>query len=235
LTKIKTAVVLAGGEGLRLRPLTDDRPKVMIPVAGKPILGWVVDWLRRNELSKIVVGVAYKGHAVVEYLRNSVRGVDLCFSEHTVEGGTGQGFRLAIERYVEDENFLAMNGDELTDMQISQFADFHLRNEGLATIAVSPLYSPFGVVEMDGDTITGFREKAALEPYYVSIGIYMFNRELVDLLPHAGNIETETFPKLASRGSLKAFRHKGFWGTINTIKDLQEVERKLSAGQEAKP
>jgi NDP-sugar pyrophosphorylase family protein len=200
----------------------------MIPVAGKPILGWVVDWLRRNEVSKIVVGVAYKGDVVIEYLKNTVHGVDLRFSEHTVEGGTGEGFRLAIKRHVQDENFLAMNGDELTDMQISQFADFHLHNGGLGTIAVSPLRSPFGVVDVSGDAITGFREKAVLEPYYVSIGIYMFNRAIVGLLPHAGNIETETFPKLASRGSLKAFRHKGFWGTINTMKDLQEVERRLS-------
>jgi len=235
LTRIRTAVVLAGGEGLRLRPLTDDRPKVMVGVAGRPIVGWVVDWLRRNEFSKIVVGVAYKGNLVIDYLKSTVRGVDLRFSEHTVEGGTGEGFRVAIERHVQDENFLAMNGDELTDMQISQFADFHLRNRGLVTVAVSRLRSPFGVVDLNRGTITGFREKATIDRCYVSIGIYMFNRRILDLLPCAGNIETETFPKLASRGSLKAFRHEGFWGTINTMKDLQEMDRKLSTEQATKP
>lgn len=235
LTKIRTAVVLAGGQGLRLRPLTDQRPKVMIPIAGKPILEWIIDWLRMNEISEIVLGVAYKRQTVIDYFKNSVQGVEMRFSEHTVEGGTGEGFRLAIERHVRDKTFIAMNGDELTDIQISQFANFHIQNGGLATIAVSALRSPFGIVEMSGDTITRFREKALLDPYYVSTGVYMFNREIVEFLPKTGNIETETFPKLASRGSLKAYRHEGFWGTINTIKDLQEVEQEILKKQSSAP
>ena len=228
MAKVNTAVVLAGGEGLRLRPLTDQRPKVMIPVGGKPILGWIIDWLTRNGICKIVIGVAYKSEAVIDYLENSVQEAEIRFSKHTVQGGTGEGFRLAIERHVRDDTFLAMNGDEITDIQVSDFADFHFRNGGLATIAVSALRSPFGVVKMSGNTITGFSEKAMLDPYHVSIGVYMFNRQIVEVLPESGNIETETFPKLATRGSLRAYRHGGFWGTINTIKDLQEVEQILT-------
>ncbi len=227
LGEVTTAVVLAGGEGLRLRPLTDQRPKAMIHVAGKPIMEWIMKWLVRNNISHVVVGVAYKKEVVIEYLKALRLDVNLNYSEHTVEGGTGEGFRLAIDRYVRDNVFLALNGDELTDIQVSEFADFHLRNGGLATIAVSRLRSPFGIVEVDGDKVRGFTEKPVLNSYLVSTGVYIFDHKILDFLPERGSIENETLPQLAARGLLRAYKHRGFWGTINTVKDLQEVERQL--------
>lgn len=227
LSKIRTAVVLAGGEGLRLRPLTEHVPKVMIPVAGKPILEWILRWLLKNGISHIIIGLAYKKEIVIEYLNKIQLEVELSYSEHTVEGGTGEGFRLAISRYVKDETFLAMNGDELTDICVSDFANFHSQSGSLATIAVSPMRVPFGIVELNGDFVVGFREKPVLNSYCVSTGVYIFNHRILDFLPQKGNIETETFPKLASQGLLKAYRHQGFWGTINTVKDIREVEKEL--------
>jgi NDP-sugar pyrophosphorylase family protein len=199
----------------------------MIPIGGKPILEWILRWLMRNEISHIVVGVAYKKEAVIDYLNKIQLEVELSYSEHTVEGGTGEGFRLAISRYVKDEAFLAMNGDELTDICISEFANFHFQSGGLATIAVCPLRVPFGIVELNGDAIEGFREKPVLNTYCVSTGVYIFNHGILDFLPQKGNIETETFPRLAAQGLLKAYRHQGFWGTINTVKDIREVEKEL--------
>lgn len=225
--RIKTAVVLAGGEGLRLRPLTSDKPKVMIPVAGKPILEWILQWLVANGIARIVLGVAYKKDVITQYVTRLKLPVKMEFSEHTVEGGTGEGFRLAIERFVQDDTFLAMNGDEITDIKISEFERFHRRCGGLATIAVANLRSPFGVVELHDDKIVEFKEKAVLESC-VSTGIYAFNHGIVEYLPARGNIEDETFPKLARLGKLGAYRHSGFWGTLNTLKDLHELERELT-------
>ena len=224
---IKTAVILAGGEGLRLRPLTTDKPKVMISVAGKPILDWILQWLVGNRIARIVVGVAYKKDVVTEYVSRLNLPARIEFSEHTVEGGTGEGFRLAIERFVQDDTFLAMNGDEITDINISRFANFHLRLGSLATIAVANLRSPFGVVKINDYKIVEFKEKAVLESW-VSTGIYAFNHGIVEYLPARGNIEDETFPKLARLGKLGAYRHSGFWGTLNTLKDLHELERELT-------
>jgi choline kinase len=198
LRKIRTAVVIAGGEGLRLRPLTNDRPKAMISVAGKPILDWIIQWLCSNEISHIVVGVAYKKEIVKEHVRRFESGVKFDF-EHTVEGGTGEGFRLAIERFVQDDIFLAVNGDELTNIDVPDFADFHIRARGLATISVASLRSPFGVVELSGNSIVDFREKATLDAY-VSTGVYMFDHKILEYLPTKGNIENDTFPKLARQG-----------------------------------
>jgi NDP-sugar pyrophosphorylase family protein len=227
--KIRTAIILAGGEGLRLRPLTSEKPKVMISVAGKPILDWILQWLIGNKISHIVVGVAYKKDVVIEYVKRLSLPVRLDFSEHTLEGGTSEGFRLAMEHFVPDEMFLAMNGDEITDITISDFAEFHLRFGGLATIAVANLKSPFGVVHVDNDRIVEFEEKAVLDSL-VSTGVYIFSHGIMDFLPIRGSIEIETFPQLARLGKIAAYRHSGFWGTINTLKDLRELETELTGG-----
>jgi NDP-sugar pyrophosphorylase family protein len=148
------------------------------------------------------------------------------FSEHTQEGETGEGFRLAIQRYVKDENFLAMNGDEFTNLNLDKFADFHLKHKSVVTIAVAPMQSPFGILEIDGDDIVGFKEKPVLEDKPISIGIYVFNHAILDYLPIKGSIEKTAFPKLAEKRLVKAYRLSGNerWLTINSVKDLSLAE-----------
>ena len=229
--RIKTAVVLAGGEGLRLRPLTDERPKAMIIAAGKPLLEWILGWLGRNGVDRVVIGVAHKKEKIIDYFGDGDRfGVTIDYSIHTVEGGTSEGFRLAIQRHIADDTFLAMNGDELTDVNVSDLADFHQSNGGIATIAVGPLRSPYGLVELEGKDVVSFREKPVLRSHYVSIGTYVFSRSILDYLPERGDIERTTFPSLASMRKLKAYVHNGFWATVNTVKDLEDVEDQLRQG-----
>jgi len=227
-TVVKTAVVLAGGEALRLKPHTSDRPKAMVMVAGKPLLEWIVDWLRRSGIRDIVMGVAFQKERVVEYFRDgSCFGVNIRYSVHSVEGGTAEGFRLAISRHVDDKVFLAMNGDELTDLDLHEFINFHLRSSPIATLAVTPLRSPFGVVDVVGDNVVSFREKPVIETHLVSIGVYVFDRRILEYLPEIGDIERTAFPRLVREGGLKAYRYNGFWMTVNTVKDLAEAERRL--------
>lgn len=229
--EVKTAVILAGGEGLRLRPLTVDIPKAMVPVAGKPLLQWIIEGLKRNKIRNVVVGVAYKKEKVMDYFSDGGRlGVTIKYSNHTVEGGTGEGFRLAIERHVDDDVFLAMNGDELVDLNVSDFVSFHLSQGGIATIALGPLRSPYGVAELDGSDIVGFLEKPILRMHRVSVGTYVFSRDILDYLPEKGDVERAVFPRLASMRRLKAYIHNGFWATVNTLKDLEDVEKQLRGG-----
>lgn len=225
---IETAVILAGGAGLRMRPLTNDIPKAMVSVAGKPLLQWIMEWLRENGVLNIVVGVAYKKERIMDYFGDGRQfGVTIRYSNHTVEGGTGEGFRLAINRHVHDDTFLAMNGDELVDIRLSEFAAYHRSEGGIATIAVGPLRSPYGVVELEGANVVGFTEKPVLRTHHVSVGTYIFNRQILEYLPAQGNLEQTTFPELASMRKLKAYIHDGFWATVNTVKDLEDVEEQL--------
>jgi mannose-1-phosphate guanylyltransferase len=205
----------------------------MLDIAGKPLLYWVLRWLRRNQVRRVVIGIAYKGDRIVEYFGDGEHmDLQIKYSSHTIEGGTAEGFRLAIQRHVKDETFFAMNGDELTSVNLQELADFHIREKAIATIAVSPLRCPFGVIETEGPDIVRFHEKATIDSASVSIGVYAFRKEILDYLPQTGQIERTAFPQLAKERKLKAYRHNGFWMTVNTAKDLSEVQRELLKGED---
>jgi NDP-sugar pyrophosphorylase family protein len=229
-TRVKTAVILVGGAGLRMRPLTEDVPKCMILLHGKPLLYWILNWLEKHGFEHIILGVAYRKEAIKRFIGENPMDMDIDFSRHTLEGETGEGFRLAIERYVNDKNFLAMNGDEFTNLNLQKFAEFHLKQKPVATIAVSPMKSPFGILEIDGNNIVGFKEKPILEDKLVSIGIYMFNRAILDYLPKRGSIEKTAFSLLAKNRLLKAYKlgANERWLTINSIKDLSIAEKEFA-------
>jgi NDP-sugar pyrophosphorylase family protein len=228
--KIKTAVILVGGAGLRMGPLTEEKPKAMIEVAGKPVIYWVLKWLKSHDIENVVLGVAYKKEVIMDYIKkNNSFGMNIKFSEHSVEGETGEGFRLAIERYVNDENFIAMNGDELTNLDLSKLIETHFKNKQFVTIAISPLKSPFGIVELWEDSIIGFKEKPIITDKFVSAGIYIFNKKIKDYLPEKGAIERTTFSLLAEKGLIKAHKitSNERWTTVNTMKDIIKAEEEL--------
>ena len=228
-TKIRTAIVLVGGAGLRMRPLTEDLPKCMIPLHGKPLLYWTIKWLKHYGFEHIVLGVSYRKETIITYIKDNPLGVKVDFSEHTQEGETGEGFRMAIKRHVPDDTFIAMNGDELTNLNLKRFADSHFSHGGVATIAVSPLCSPFAILDVKGDDIVSFLEKPVLEDTLVSAGIYVFNHEICDYLPQMGSMERLTFPILAKKRLLKAYRIRGNerWLTVNSVKDLFAAEKEF--------
>ncbi len=230
MKKLETAVVLVGGAGLRMRPFTDDAPKCMIPVQGKPLIYWILNWLKCNGFKHVVLGVAYRKEVVMKYIKENPQGLKIDFSEHTVEGETGEGFRLAITRFVKDEDFLAMNGDEITSLDLLRLESLHLKNKPVATIAVAPMRSPFGVLDVEGDDIVGFKEKILLDDMPVSIGVYIFNRKILNYIPETGSIERTVFPKLAKQRLLKACRLKSdeVWLTINSVKDLSVAESEFA-------
>jgi NDP-sugar pyrophosphorylase family protein len=232
MKKLKTAVVLAGGAGLRLSPLTNDRPKVMVTVLGKPILEWIIEWLRFNGFQNLIIGVAYKKECIMEYFGDGYRfGVKIKYSIHSVKGETGEGFRLAITRYVNDRIFLAMNGDEITNFKLEDMISDHLRHNVMATMAVTNPRCPFGVVRVDENrSVQSFDEKPIIPSLLVNIGVYIFDRNIVKYLPEKGPIEKTTFPLLAKKKLLRVYKINGNWLTINTLKDLEYAEKVLKKG-----
>lgn len=226
---LDTAVILAGGAGIRLYPLTNDCPKPMVKVCGKPILEWVIKWLKKGGIKSIVVGVAYHKESVINYFKNGKDfGVSITYSTHSVEGETGEAFRLAIERYVDSKTFLAMNGDELTDTSIQMLAKFHFENRPVATVLAAPFKCPFGIIKTDkNQRVVSFNEKPTIHSILVSAGIYVFEREILNYLPEKGRIEELTFPILAQKGLLLGYRLTGQWLTVNTKNDLKIAEDEL--------
>jgi len=228
--KIETAVILVGGAGLRMRPFTEDMPKCMVPIKGKPLIHWTVSWLKSYGFKHLVMGVAYHKEIVIDYFKNNQQGLKIDFSEHSVEGETGEGFRLAISRFVKDDDFLAMNGDEITSLNLERLEEFHLKNKPVATVSVAPFRSPFGILELEGDDVVSFREKPLVEKMFVSIGVYIFSQKILSYIPENGSIEKTAFSLLSKERVLKACRLKPeeLWLTINSVKDLSVAEKEFA-------
>lgn len=228
----QTAVVLSGGAGVRLRPITQEVPKGLVKIGGKPMLQWVVEWLKSNGVSDIVIGVAYLKEKIVAYLRDGRNlGVDIQYSVHTVDGGTAEGFRLAIKRYVDSKTFFALNGDQITDLDLKSMFRAHSRADALATVGVVHPRLPFGLVLTDKNGYCkGFMEKPIMKSITCSSGIYVFQHDILGYLPNKGDIEKSTLPLLTSERRLKVYVHNGRFLTVNTPKELEEAERNLKEG-----
>ena len=229
---LKTAVIIAGGEGTRLGDLAKDRPKTLVNVAGKPLLYWTINWLKSQGIDHLVVGVAYKKEKIYEFLKeNNNFDIDINVSEHTVEGGTAQAFKLAIQRYVTDENFVAMNSDELTNMSLARMIDRHLLKKPLVTMALAPFPANLSIVDVDEDgRVSAFTYGKKLPHIPVSNGIYIFNKGILSHIPETGSIENTAFLKLVGEKNILA-HHLAFgeeqWATVNVPKDIPEAERML--------
>ena len=230
---LHTAVVIAGGKGTRLRALdgaaTPSVHKAMLSVAGKPLLGRLVEWLRANQVREVVVGVAHLSESIRSHFGDGRDyGVRIRYTEHGAEQGTAEAFRTAIlDGGVDDEDFFAMNSDQLTDYPLQALAARHLAGSPppLATVLLVHPVLPFGLVEADPDgRVRRFLEKPRLEGTANS-GIYVFRRELAESLQ--GDLERQVFPKLTAEGRLHSCRHEGFWETVNTLKDLERIEAVL--------
>jgi mannose-1-phosphate guanylyltransferase len=176
-----------------------------------------------------VMGVAYLKDEIIKFFEDGSRfGVNIRYSVHTVEGGTGEGFRLAISRNVKDENFAALNGDQITDLQLSSMVRHHEENAALATIAVVHPRLPFGEVLIGpGGYCEGFSEKPILKDVFISSGIYVFNKEILKYLPTKGDVEKTTFPQLTQLRRLRAYSHDGSFITVNSLRELEEAEEQV--------
>lgn len=206
-------------------------PKGLVKVGGKPLLEWVVEWLRQNKVTDLVLGVAYLKEKIMQYFGDGEKfGVNIRYSVHSVEGGTSEGFRLAISRFVESASFFALNGDQITDLNLRTLDSAHRKQRSLASIAVVHPRLPFGLVEIDKKGLCkGFVEKPVLRNVFCSMGIYEFDRKVLNYLPKKGDVERTTFPRLARMNKLKALKHTGSFITVNSLRELEEADEALKA------
>ncbi len=230
---INCAIILAGGKGERLRPYTNDRPKVMVEVAGKPILAWQIKWLKSFGITKFVLTVSYKYEVVKEYFGDGSKfGIEIDYSIEDTPLGRGGGIKKAFKsKLVEgEEDVVVCNGDIITKLDLSKMIEEHLNQKALVSLLLVPYLSRWGVVKIDEQNhVIGFEEKPKL-PYWINGGIYIFNKEVEPMLPDIGDHEKETFPKIPKEKFL-GFKEEGFWRAVDVVKDKSEAEEFLSSGK----
>jgi NDP-sugar pyrophosphorylase family protein len=223
------AVILAGGMGKRLRPLTDRYPKPLLQVSGVPIILWQLNWLKQNNITDVVMLVGYLKEKIINYVNYGSRfGMNIDFVLEKTPLGTGGALKNAKTKLEDEQKFVMINGDILTNLNLRKLFG-RVDKEIKASIAVVPLQSSFGVIDIaDDDKIQCFREKPLLDGYWMNAGVYCLSASIFDYLPDEGNIEATAFPKLAVEGDLKAVRYSdAFWISIDSHKDMESAAREL--------
>ena len=220
------AIILAGGKAERLGDAARGRPKALVELAGRPLAAYQVAQLAAAGVTRVLVSCAEGQERVFETALGGI-GPEVVGVPEPEPLGRGGGIRYAAQERREQGDVFALNGDELVDVDLSQLLAIHREREAAATITVVPLRSPFGVVDLDDDRVTGFREAPRLDQW-VSCGIYVLGEEALERFPERGDHETSAFPALAAEGRLRALRHEGVWLTVNTPKDLRVASEYLA-------
>ena len=233
------AVILVGGEGTRLRPLTCNRPKAMVPVLNTPFLEHVIHHLARHQVREIVLAMGHLAQPIEGYLGDGSRfGVRLSYVVEEAPLGTAGAIKNA-EKYL-DDTFLALNGDIFADLDITAMASFHRQCRAKVTIALTPVDDPtqYGLVETDErGRILRFVEKPSPEEITtnrVNAGTYVIEPDVLAQIPPGTNvsIERETFPRLLASGEpVYAYPSSGYWMDTGTPEKYLQLHRDLLSGR----
>jgi len=221
------AIILAGGEGKRLRSVINDVPKPMAPINEKPFLEYLILQLRKQNIKDIIFSIGYKGSIIKSYFQDGDNwDINIEYSEEDKPLGTGGALRNAGE-LIDDEQFIVMNGDSFFDIEFKQLISFHEEKQAVATIslAYAETIERYGHVEIGNDgEITKFVEKGnSVSAGHVNGGIYILNSELINKIPLGQvSLETEVLPNLINRG-LFGMKFKSFFIDIGKPEEYQRI------------
>lgn len=248
------AVILAGGYGTRITEESVLRPKPMVEIGGRPILWHIMKIYAAHGITDFIVCLGYKGYVIKEYFANYVLHaadvtVDLAnnrleylsgapepWKVTLVETGeaTETGGRLKrVARWLQDdETFCMTYGDGVSDIDITASIAFHRRHGKLATMAAVTPPGRFGALTMEGDSVTGFREKPRGDGGLINGGFFVLSRRVLDYVADDKTVwERAPLEKLAAEGQLQAFRHDGFWQPMDTVRERLVLESLWTGGK----
>jgi len=215
--KIKKAVILAGGKGLKMLPFTYEMPKTMIPVNGRPVLEYIIENLRRYDIRDLIVSLGHQGAKIRQHFGDGSRfGVKISYIDQAkAETGSAAPI-LQAKKLVGANPFLVYYGDVLAKIDLADMIDFHLSNNGLATIALTSVNKPadWGVVRLQGSRIYSFLEKPEKRKdlsKVINAGIYIFEPEIFEYLKEAKRLEHDVFSRLVEKRKLFGYLFAGQW------------------------
>lgn len=223
------AVLLVGGRGTRLRPLTDKTPKALLKVSEKTITEHLFDLLKKYGIRDVILCTGYLKEKISECFGDGSKfGVNISYVKEDKPLGTAGPLKLA-RRHLND-SFIASNGDELKNINIPRMFRLHKRKNALATIALTTVDDPshYGVARLDGSRIIEFVEKPTNPPSnLINAGFYIIEPEVIDMIPDGFSmLEKDVFPKLAKMGRLRGFPFAGQWFDIGNIERYKIAEKK---------
>lgn len=211
---INTAFVLAGGIGSRMKPITDEIPKPLIPLQGKPILQHTFELLKKYGIDNIIVSVGYKAEKIKEYFGDGAKfGLKIKYVEEKMPLGTAGPLKLA-RKYLRN-TFILCNADELKNIDLYDMYLFHREQNAMGTIALTTVSDPsaYGVAKLQGSRILEFLEKPKNPPTnLINSGLYILEPGVIDMIPEGfAMMEKDVFPKIAKMDKLYGYSFSGQW------------------------
>ncbi len=202
----------------------------MVPLCGRPLAQWQLEWLKCHGVKDIIFAVGYCWEKLKEFFGDgSSLGLSLRYSVEEEPLGTGGAIKKATES-VAGETVFAINGDVVTGLDPREMVRWHYRQGVQATLLAVPLVSPYGILDISPKgAVQAFVEKPTLPDTWINGGVYILSPGAARQLPLEGDIETTLFPTLARAGQLFAFRYRGFWRTVDSLKELEGLEKELVA------
>lgn len=229
MSKYKQAVILAGGKGTRLKPYTISMPKPLVPLGGKPILENVILNLKKNGFSKIILTVNHMADMIISYFGNGSKfGIKIDYTVEEKPLSTMGPLKLC--KNLEDD-FLVINGDVLTDLNLSLFFKEHINNSELFTIASKKRIEKidYGVLKVDNESILTAMEEKPEKEFLVSMGIYAINKKALDYIPENKffGFDHLMAKLLREKKSVKVFCYDGYWLDIGRPSDYEKAVSKF--------
>jgi mannose-1-phosphate guanylyltransferase/phosphomannomutase len=233
------AVIMAGGKGTRLRPLTANTPKPMVPLLNRPCMEYTIDLLKRHGITHIAVTLQYLPEVIRNYFGDGSRfGVSITYFEETTPLGTAGSVKNCAEFL--DEPFLVISGDTLTDMDLSAAIQFHRENKALATIILTQVETPleYGVVMTDErGRIVRFLEKPSWAEVFsdtVNTGMYVFEPEVLSYIDEdrETDFSKEVFPAFLAEGKpIYGYKADGYWSDIGSLEVYRQAQYDMLDGR----
>ena len=231
------ALILAGGKGTRLRPLTYKIPKALIEVQGKTLTEWLFELFKKYGIRDVILSTGYMADKIRDYFTDGSKfGMNVDYVEENPDKPLGTAGPLRLAKDMLKDSFIVSNGDELKCINIPRMFRLHKRKKALVTIALTSINDPsqYGVARLDGSRIVEFVEKpkkSEAPSNFINSGFYIIEPEVIEMIPKGKfcSMEREIFPKLAEEGRLRGYPFSGQWFDTGDIERLERA-RKLWKG-----
>ena len=249
-------VILCGGLGTRLREETEFRPKPMVNIGSRPILWHIIKYYSQFGYKDFVLALGYKGEMIKNYFCH----YELMNNDVTIELGQPENMRIhhahdeagwkitladtgekslkgarlkKVEQYISDDTFMMTYGDGIADVDINSLLAFHKAHGKLVTVTGVNPASRFGELKTDGDRVVSFTEKPQNGEGLINAGYFVFNRSILDYLSVDDLCDLEVGPleQIAKEGQLMVFVHRGFWACMDTLRDMEYLNKLWDDGQ----
>jgi len=215
------AIILAGGRGKRLKPITDDVPKPLVLIKNIPIIEWQIKYLKRFGIDEIIICTGYKQEMIENYLVTRKLGLKIKYSIEKSPLGTGGAIKKA-GKMIDDKSFFVLNGDTITNLDLKKL------NKIENSVAAIELRTKFGILETKDSKIIKFKEKKEISDLWMNAGIYYLNQEMLKDLPNKGDIEKTVFPDYAKKRKLQTVKFKNVkWYSIDSFKDIEDCSLEI--------